>query len=458
MRRVRDIPALRRVWPVLLVVGLAGMAGPAQAQGGSGLLLFGFGGGKVLSETNIPTQASGELVVSFHGDATAGCATYGLCAYAGTILVRPSGGQLGIVTYRRGSRIAHAAFLGLGPGAMGYTTSARVQRSTPGSPAGTCADAASGIFSSVPIGQSHRGSFTIRALAPGGSLLQTRCAGPLDGDLAAASPAVAISLARALRGRTTLDLTGTRTFAAHGFAGTITSTLVLKLGKPSTASSSSPTFPPGIKTQRIRTITEQLSFVRMSGGLSLSVRGSDDPIACRLLDTCGLGGTLSLPAGSPELSAQVLVQGPASRPYSDFLTALGVSTAGHAHGITVAVVVNWLGHVRAAMTQASATCTDVAQTGGGSVAIGSLSGVSGGYGAFAGSWRSRCPGPELQPASGGLKGSLAPGALTHGRFTVTVRPRGSFADDGYVITPRGRISLVLRRGRISSQVFEEPVS
>lgn len=453
------MPGLKRVWPVLLVLALAAVAGPAQAQSGLGLLLYGFTGGKVLSQTSLPAHASGELVVSFHGDATTGCATYGLCAYSGTILVRPSGGELAVVTFRRGGRIVHAAFLGLGPGATGYTTSARVQRSAAGSPVGTCADAESGFFSPVPIGQSRRGSFTIRALAPGGSLLQTRCAGPLDGDLAGASPAVTLSLARALRGRTTLDLAGTRTFAAHGFAGTITSTLVVKLGQPSTASSSSgPSFPPGIKTERIRTVTEQLSLVRMNGGLTLAVRGSDDPIVCRLLDTCGLGGNLSLPPGTRDLSAQVLAQGPASRPYSDFLTALGVGRTGHAHGISVAVVVNWIGEVRAAVTQAGTSCTDVAQTGGGSVAIGSLSGVSGGYGAFAGSWRTRCPGPDLQPASGGLKGSLAAGALGHHRFTVVVRPRGSFTDDGYLITPSGRISIVVRRGRITSQVFQQPVS
>ncbi|MBV9362986.1 MAG: hypothetical protein JOY89_02020, partial [Solirubrobacterales bacterium] len=90
---------MRRVWPVLVVLMLAAVAGPAQAQTGSGLLFFGVPGMKVLSETNIPARASGELVISFHGDSTAGCATYGLCGYAGTILVRPSAGDLAFVTY-----------------------------------------------------------------------------------------------------------------------------------------------------------------------------------------------------------------------------------------------------------------------------------------------------------------------------------------------------------------------
>ena len=448
---------MRRVWPVLVVLMLAAVAGPAQAQTGSGLLFFGVPGMKVLSDTNIPARASGELVISFHGDSTAGCATYGLCGYAGTILVRPSAGDLAFVTYRRGSGVGHTGYLGLGPGQTGYTTSARVQRSTLGSPGATCADAESAFFSTEPVGQSRRGSFRIRLLASGGSLLQTRCAGPLDDDLAAVSPAVTISVARALRGRTTLDFSGRRAFAAHGFAGTISSTLAVTLGRPSTESPSNPNFPPGIKTQRTRTVTEQLRLVRVDGGLSLAIHGTENPIVCRLLDTCGLGGTVSLPAGPREVSAQVVAQGLASRPYSDFLTALGVSTSGHAGGISVAVFVNWIGEVRAGMSQAGTTCTDAAHTGGGSVAIGSLAGGLSSFGAFAGSWRTRCPGPDLVQASNGLKASLAPGALAHEQFTVTVRPQRSLTDDGYVISPRGRISVVLRRGRITSQVLRQPV-
>jgi hypothetical protein len=38
-----------------------------------------------------------------------------------------------------------------------------------------------------------------------------------------------------------------------------------------------------------------------------------------------------------------------------------------------------------------------------------------------------------------------------------VRPPGAFTADGYVVSPRGRISAVLRRGRITSQVFRQPV-
>ena len=445
---------MRRAWPVMVVLALAG---PAQAQTSSGFQFLGLPGARVLSQASIPAQVRGELVVSFHGDAGAGCATYGLCPYSGTIIVRPPSGNLIIATYRRGGRIGHAALLGLGAGPTGSTTFARVQRAGPGSPAGTCVDAGSSFLNAMPLEGSLRGSVTIRILASGGSLLQTRCAGPLDGDLAAVSPAVTIPAAKALRGRTVLDFSGDRAFAVHGFAGTVSSTVAIKLGRPAPGSSSSGTnFPPGIKTRRVRNVTERLSLVRVARRLGVAVRGTADPIVCRLLDTCGLSGTLSL-GRFGHGGAQVLATGPASRPYRDFLTALGLTRSGDARGISVAVFVDLLGDVRADVTQTSATCTDTGRLGGVAAAVGSLAGSSVRFGGFVDSWRTRCPGPVLGNASSGLSASLARGALGHRQFTIELRPRASLTDDGYVMTPHGRLSAVVRRGRITQQVITEPV-
>jgi hypothetical protein len=194
----------------------------------------------------------------------------------------------------------------------GPVTSARVQRSGPGGQGRTCADGQGfPLFGNTGSAVARGGALTIRVLAPGGTLLQTRCAGPLDGDLASVSPAVTVPLATALRGRMSLDLSGTRAFAVHGFAGTITSTLVLNLGMPSRqSSSSSSSFPPGVKPQRLRIVTERLSLVRVQGGLSAAVSGTADPIVCRLLDTCGLSGTLTLAPAAPDFNAEVIAQGP----------------------------------------------------------------------------------------------------------------------------------------------------
>jgi hypothetical protein len=451
---------VRRGWLVVLLLALAGLAGPAQAQNvGGQFFAFGIGGGKVLSETNVPLQTTGELVVSFRGDAAAGCAAAGLCAYSGTIIVRPTGGNLSIATVQRGKRIEHAATLLLVTPESGPVTSARVQRSGPGGQGGTCADGQGfPLFGNTGSAVARGGALTIRVLAPGGTLLQTRCAGPLDGDLASASPAVTVPLATALRGRTSLDLSGTRAFAVHGFAGTITSTLVLNLGMASQQStSSSSIFPPGVKTQRLRIVTERLSLVRVQGGLSAAASGTADPIVCRLLDTCGLTGTLTLAPAAPDFNADVIAQGPASRPYRDFLTAVGLARSGRPQGISVGVSVDLFGHVGAEMSQAGVTCTDTGGPGVVFAAIGISSPVQS-AGGFTGGWRTRCPGPQFGASQVGVVASLRPGALEHQQFTIDMRGSGSFTDDGYVVLARGDVSALLRRGRITSQVITQPSS
>lgn len=237
----------------------------------------------------------GELIITFHGDAAAGCSANGVCPYSGTIVVRPRAGQVGIVTYRRHGRTRHLVFVSLEAPDNGHAISARVTPSVAGAPAATCADAQSSPFAGASLSSTHRASVTIRLLSPDGSLLHTRCAGPLDGDLSGAGPATTISLARLLRGRMLLDFSAVRTFANHGFAGTIDSTLMLKLGKPSLQHGNG-SFPPGVKTHRVRTVTESLNLVRVRGGLSATMQGTGNPIVCDLLDSCGLSGTLSLTA------------------------------------------------------------------------------------------------------------------------------------------------------------------
>jgi hypothetical protein len=298
---------------VLVVLGLAVLVGPAQAQISSSALFFGAPGTKVVSGTDIPITAHGEVVVSFRGDAAAGCAAYGLCAYSGTIVLRPQGGTLTVITLRHRGRIERQVELVLGSGGGAYATSARVQRSDPNGQGGTCADAPSTFFGPGAGAVTHGDLVTIRLLAPDGSLLQTRCAGPLDGDLATASPSVTVRTARLLRGRMVLDLSGTGTFSVHGFAGTITSTLAMNLGKP---------------------------------------------------------------RSQPPLN----------------------------------------------------------------------------------SWRTHCPGPMLGNASTGVAAALRPGALGRRVFTVKLHGKGSFTDDGYVVTPQGSLSVVLRRGHVTQQVITEPTS
>ncbi len=445
---------MKRAWPLAVVLALTALAGPAQGQRlESTGVLFAFGSGKVVAEASIPVQARGDLVVSYHGDTAAGCAAYGLCAYSGSIVVRPRTGEVDVVTIRQQRRLRHIVLFSLGAGAgPGYNPSARVQRSLPGEPATTCADAPGSVLGGLANAVTHGRSVTIRLLEPGGSFLQTRCAGPLDGDLAAASPAVTIPIARLLRGRMSLALGGMRTFSVHGFSGTVSSTLTMKLDKPRSESSSA-TPSPGGKPHRVRVVTEHLSLARISGELGAAVRGTSNPVVCAVLDTCGLTGTLSFRSVPHDASAEVVAFGSARRPYRDFLTALGLSRSGRAHGIMVSLQAVSSGDVRTSVSQPGGTCTDTATTGGVSFSSGSGSGASGG---FFGTWRTRCPGPILGLGALALRGSFDRAALGHTQFTIGLRSTGSFADDGYAVTPHGRLSILLRRGRITQQVVSEP--
>lgn len=447
---------------VVAVAALASSAPAAAQNGGSSSNVYLFGvpvGAKVLSEVDVPIQTSGQLTVAFHGDPGTGCAAAGMCGYAGTVVVRAGSGDLAIETYRWRGRIGHLSFLSLAP-AVGYggdTTVAEVGRSVAGQPAGLCADAESTSGAGGPSATIRGGRVTIALLQSGGSLLSTRCAGPLDGDLAGAAPRSTISLRAALRGRTVIDLKGSNPFASHGFAGTVTSTLVLTLGKPYTQPASSSSLPPGTKTERIRTVSERLTVVGLSGQLSAEVQGTANPVVCRLLDSCGVSGTLgvTLPAAHGAVG-ELVATGPASRPYADFLAALDHVRSDRRSGIGVIGSVGWAdsGRVNANMTQPSG-CSDAAPLG--DLGVGLLPAGRATFGYVSSSpWRTRCPGPMVPGGTQTLSASSRLRLMGPRTFGVTLRPAGSFSDDGYTVTLQGHLSLVLRRGRITQQVATEP--
>ena len=446
MRRSRSL-LLGLVVPMLLA-----LAPVARAQSSS-VVLFGVPGGKILSDKSVQITAEGQIVVSFHGDAGTGCATYGLCAYSGTIVERPRTGAFAVLVYRQGGKLRQQLSLALEPGPGQYYTAASVERSIPGQPPGRCADLQSNALddlSSTP----HHGAVTIRLFNPGGTSLSTRCAGPLDADVAGAVPAVTIPLERLIRGRMTVSLSGTGTFAAHGFAGTVDSTLALVLGKPS-KTYSQPQFPSGTKTTRIRALSERLTLIRLAGNLGATIQGAANPLVCRLLDSCGLVGTFGFGAGVSDFTGDVVATGPATRPYRDFLAALGLS-AGNPRGISVEVGGSWtMGPVMSDLNQFG-TCTD---SGPGGPMVLDLAGSHREFKGFvdATSWRTRCPGPTLDdPANPQLAAVLPRSALGRRTFTIELRSAGAGEDDGYTVALHGHLSLVVRRGRISQSVITAP--
>lgn len=440
---------------VLIVLALPAAA-PAQqflASGGG----F-FPTAPPISDVQIPASVTGELGVSFHSDPAGGCAALASCGFQGTIAWNPvTGGTLEVTRYKQGARTRVFAALSLGQGntgPVGSLTAAAVQREVGGRSAGGCADEQARLGTTV--GQDQAGETTL-ALAD--VLSPTRCAGPLAQDLADVLPSVRISTSALARGSARLDFSAERAFAAHGLAGTVTSTVVVTLGRPGRVPGLAGVFPPGLRPTRMRLVTERLKLSRIDGGLTAAVTGSANTDVCVLLDSCGVAGTITINPGSPTPGTGELVAiGPAARPYVDFLTALGLSRRGRSAGIVVTGSAQWGGGgtVASALSGPFA-CTDSAAAGGGAATL-TLTGnsLAAEYVPAGASLRTRCPGPMLSPSSPLAAGRAARSALRRSSFSVVMHGIGPLSDEGYGVTVSGRLSLRLHRGPVSQRVFIAP--
>ncbi|MDQ6745733.1 MAG: hypothetical protein M3Z27_06955 [Actinomycetota bacterium] len=430
------------------------LAAPAQAQSGSGLFLS----TNLISATAVDSTLTGSLAVSFHGDPAAGCALKGVCAYSGVIISRPGGGgELTIATSREGGRVVRQVSLNIS-GSSGDPTSAGVSagvtRAAPGQPAASCADtSATEAQTRLPLAGRQ---VSVRALSSGSSVLATRCAGPLDADLAPFLPTVSLPLAVLARGHRRIDLSGTRGFLAGGFSGTLTSTLALRLG----AAQSTRTGRGGGRrgrAPRLRLVTAPLRVEGASGGFDAGFTGSATPDVCAPLDSCGLRGTLSLRPRPMAATGELLAFGPARRPLRDFLAALGLSRRGRASGIIAFGGVVWDGGgtLTSVVSQAGA-CRDSVALGGAALDLG-LPGRTVRYLDPSDPFRSRCPGPLLSSPNALAFGRLPAGGLARGRLTVVVGAHRTFRDDGYDGLLSGRLSLTLQRGRIQQRFLRQLV-
>lgn len=442
----------------LLLAGVLGAAAPgAFAQSSSTLVGFGlFPGAITISQTDIPVAASGQLVVTFRGDDGAGCAALGVCGYSGTVIVRPGDGTISVLKYRQHGRIAYQAALLLGGGAQETETLAEVARSAGGGQAGLCADVEK-PFAEPAI--TFAGSVaTLSLLQPGGTLLTTRCAGPLDRDVIPVAPQVSIPRSALLRGHRQLSLSGDGSIVQGGFSDRVSSTIVLHLGKPSRVRLGRTSFPRGINTKRTRLVTQKLKLIRAAGTLRALVHGTPDANVCVLLDSCGLAGTITLAPRPVQATGELIATGTATRPYRDFLAALGRSTAGDPRGIGVVGDIGWNtgGSIISDLTQ-SGTCVDTEQLGGGGIGL-QLRGDALIASYTVASPRTRCPGPLLGSNKSLAAGKLARRQLVHHTFTIQVHSaRTLFPDDGYLATLGGGLSFTIQGvGHPSQQVILEP--
>ncbi|MFL5910285.1 MAG: hypothetical protein ACJ768_06935 [Gaiellaceae bacterium] len=173
----------------------------------------------------LPVTTSGVVSVDFHGDREAGCEQAGLCDVSGTETWDPGrSGDLDVF----GSKQPGGGLLDFDVGAPGQSsrTVARVRRTAPDGSVHSCSDMAAGRGGGEL--QTSGGQLVVGL----GALLGTRCAGPVDADVAGLVPTARLSAQQLAAGRTSVDLTGERSFASHGLAGTVRSSVVLTLGAP----------------------------------------------------------------------------------------------------------------------------------------------------------------------------------------------------------------------------------
>lgn len=416
--------------------------------------MFLYGGGKLVSETDQPLCVTGHLTVTFAGDRRSGCATYGLCGYAGTETWTPQDvGDVAVSTLeRRGRRYRTATMVLGGPGSP---VRSAVQHLQATGTTTACSDSSQGGdgFFSLPV----RGPrVTIGLGHAGAPLLGTRCAGPVDADVAGALPSRTVRLSEILRGGATINLTGGGRFAAHGLAGTVQSTVVLVLGRPRRSSGpGQSTLPPGVKRSRLVAVTYRVTHV--GGRAVAAVRSSAVAAVCGPFDACGLTGVIDVaPGTSSGGSVFLTATAPLRRPKRDLLAALGAASRGNPSGIWVqgAGEASLRGKEAANLTQNGA-CLDQAGLRQAGITLRQRAdrleiSVSPSRSQAADPLRTRCPGPEL--GSHQLTRASVPlSALRHPSFTVALHG-GSFSDGPYRVTTQSTLTLTLRRAAIETQI------
>jgi hypothetical protein len=434
------------------VLALATATTAAAAGGGGSLFVFGITGpGRPLSFEfrNIPARVTGDLVVRFHGDAAAGCAVRGLCRYSGTIVWTPPHAALldvsGITT-RRGTGYSFDLLIGgFANDNGGPMTNADTQNAA--APAAVCADAAyTGSDLSFPVANGRA-----RVGLTGSDLFGTRCAGPQQGDLSAALPSTTVPLLELMRGQRTLKLTGDRPFVSHGFAGTVSSTLSIALGRARRWHRSK------LRTtnhrERDLTITYRAT---LQGDLVASVNGDSAQGLCGPLGACGVTGTVALhprAVGEAELTAA----GSTTHSWAGLMRALrsgreqkGVSTYGY---------INWHGggSTNTSLGGAGWKCSDSVRLRPGEAELELRHGmIDAQYlGDQSGSeFRTRCPGPYVskQPLATGR----APISII-GRPTATIplTSTAPFSDDGYTGRLSSTVKIRLSQPRIERHTVTE---
>jgi hypothetical protein len=429
----------------LTMLALAPAATADRAGSGSRLALGASGGGSQtrLSFSNliVPAAVTGDLIVHFHGDRATGCAARELCGYSGTIIWTPAQpATLDVMGTTTRDGTSYSVDLGIAQDSSDTNGGGTTDASTTNAGGSSCADAGY-TGSDLPFTVWRgRARMTLTAASP--SLLQTRCAGPLDGDLASVLPSVTVPLSRLTRGRTQILLERDRSFAANGFAGTVSSTLSISLGRPGRW-----------EVQRVTPVplhTLTLAYrATLAGRLTAAVSGDADEGLCGPLGACGASGTESL-APTAVGQAQFVAQARAKHPYAQLRQALRTGVA--PRGVQIYGYLSWPGggRITANLHSSSGNCTDHAGLGG-AQAFADLGGnrmsVRFSIGAYTEALRTRCPGP-FAPQGSFATGHAPDSILRRPTAIIPLTSGTVFRDDGYTGRLTSTLTITLSHRRI----------
>ncbi len=396
---------------------------------------------------------TGRVTVTFAGDQATGCAAHGLCSYSGTETWEPQGvGDLGVTTVAQGGHRSTGTTLVIG--AFNTPGLSSVHRAGVGTSTAACSDhaEAQGAFFDLPVHGQRVDVGLDHAQLP---IFGTRCAGPLNTDVAGAMPHETVSLCRLLRGRLTIDLSGSTPFAADGFSGTVHSTVALALGRPR-RQSGHVTTPPGSTPTRFTTVSYRIS--RLAGEATATVGASGVAAVCDPFDSCGLHGTISMtPRAGSHGTAFLTASAPKRRSERDLLTALGIEIGGDPSGISVGGGGAAMGGtLTAGLTQDGGACADQVALGQTAIVLREharrlMISVSPSVTRAADPLRTRCPGPALgsHPLT---SASLPLNVLRRSRFTVNLHG-DSFRDGPYTVTTRSTLTISLQRRGVKTQIL-----
>lgn len=257
----------------------------------------------------------------------------------------------------------------------------------------------------------------------------TRCAGPLDADVARALPELVLPLARAARGRHLFSIAGTRRFTGSGFTGTVDSTVELFLGRPRSALVSAPR---GTDLEPQLATGATVRVLSVTGKVWVHASATPTSASCASLGACGQRTTIEITAGlRHNLQSAIYRARPSRGPVSGFF--------------------NWSDRGLVRATSLPGGCRDAVPLASPTVYITQhrkefLLGYAPSSLAYD-PLRTRCAGPVLGFRSL-LRGTVAVNSLIRHTVRLHLSTPTAFSENGYRVTSSGSLTIRLRVSKL----------